>query len=90
MNAIISMILSVILSLNVYPMCLVVTELDYENEQVVFENSTGFEYRNDDGIEDQAVGDLFAAIMWNNNTPWTIEDDVIIFAHYSSFSVKGY
>ncbi len=45
MNAIISMILSVILSLNIYPMCLVVTELDYENEQVIFENSTGFEYR---------------------------------------------
>lgn len=90
MNTIIAILISILLNFGLYPSTMVVTDLDYENDQVIFQTATGFEYRNYDGIEDQEIGDLFGMIMWDNNTPEDISDDIIIWGHYSGFNVTNY
>ena len=87
MNSIVSFLLSIILSLNIYPTCAVVRDVNHTTGTVTFETATGFQYVVEDAAEDQSVGDLFALIMWDNDTPWTIEDDVPIFGHYSSVTI---
>lgn len=87
MNTVISFLISIIFSLNIYPTCAVVTDVNYDTGVVTFETATHIEYKVEDAAEDQCVGDLFALIMWENNTPWTIEDDVVIFGYYSSFTI---
>lgn len=90
MSSILSALLSIILSLNIYPTVLVVSDLDYENGICVFENSNGIQYRPVDSLECQEVGDVFGAIMWDNNTPADNTDDLIIFACPSKFQIENF
>lgn len=89
MNSILSMLLTFILSFNIYPTVLVVSELDYENEVCVFKNSIEVEYRQPNTLECQKIGDVFGAIMWDNNTPADIRDDIIVFACPSNFKIEN-
>ena len=65
-----------------------VTGLDYDRDVVTVETKTGFVFRFD-GCEDYAEGDIVAMLMWDNSTPETIEDDLILYVNYSGFYVKG-
>lgn len=89
MNSILSALLSLILSLNIYPTVLVVSDLDFENGICQFENSIGVQYRPEDSLECQEIGDVFGAIMWDNNTPADITDDLIVFACPSKFRIEN-
>lgn len=68
---------------DVYPAVGVVTDLDYENDLVIFEDC------NQDlwvieGIEDWFIGDIGALLMDDMETE-SIYDDEIVVAHYAGF-----
>lgn len=79
-------IFCVLFELNVYPATLVVTNVDYENYKIEFENATGYHYEVDEYPEDYQVGDVVSAIMYGNQTP-EITDDVIVTCRYSGFVI---
>jgi len=89
MSSVLSMLLTFILSFNIYPTVLVVSDLDYENEICVFENSIGIQYRPEGSLECQEIGDVFGAIMRDNNTPADISDDYVVFACPSKFRIEN-
>lgn len=64
-----------------YPQTFVVTEIDYDEDVVYMETSTGMIFSFDE-VEDFQVGDIVSAIMWNCGTP-NITDDAIISYKYS-------
>lgn len=68
----------------IYPSTMIVTHVDCFTDSVVVENSTGFVYSYF-GVEDIIPGDVVSVVMYNNGTPWTIEDDQVISARYSGF-----
>ena len=67
-------------SFNIYPLCGIVTEINYEEDYIVIEDFYGniwiFE-----GIEDWAENDVVAMIMDDHGTE-RIEDDIIIDIRY--------
>lgn len=65
-----------------YPTAAVVT--DITDDVVTVETSTGFLYQYTGG-DDDMVGDMVAMIMYNNGTPETILDDIIISHRYTGF-----
>lgn len=68
----------------IYPSTMVITDIDYATDTVVVENATGFVYTFE-GVEDLLPGDFMSVIMYNNGTPWTIEDDQVVSARYSGY-----
>ena len=67
-----------------YPTCMEVTNLDFENDIVTLETSEGFVYEMY-GCEDYYVGDLASVVMFNNMTFNTITDDIIVSANYAGY-----
>ena len=72
----------------IYPSTMVITHVDYFTDTVIVENATGFQYHFE-GVEDLIPGDVVSVVMYNNGTPWTIEDDQVVSARYSGF-IKEY
>lgn len=68
----------------IYPNTMVITYIDYPTDTVVCETASGFVYAFE-GVEDLIPGDYVSVIMYNNGTPWTIEDDWVISARYSGY-----
>ena len=68
----------------IYPSTMVITHVDYFTDTVIVETSAGFRY-DFQGVEDLIPGDVVSLIMYNNGTPWTIEDDQVVSARYSGF-----
>ena len=72
-----------IASAEIYPAVGVVTDLDYENDLVIFEDCNQdlwiFE-----GIEDWDIGDIGALLMDDMETE-SIYDDMILSARYAGF-----
>lgn len=71
---------------NVYPLVVVVSEVDRAQDIVTFETSNGdlFEW---EGVEDLEVNDTCALMMCDMGTP-EIKDDVILSIRYSGFEVE--
>lgn len=71
---------------NVYPLVVVVSEVDRAQDIVTFETNNGdlFEW---EGIEDLEVNDTCALIMCDMGTPGN-KDDVILSIRYSGFEVE--
>lgn len=68
----------------IYPSTMVITHVDYFTDTVIVETSVGFRY-DFQGVEDLIPGDVVSVVMYNNGTPWTIEDDQVVSARYSGF-----
>ena len=70
-------------SAEIYPAVGVVTDLDYENDLVIFED-----YNQNlwiiEGIEDWDIGDIGALLMDDMETE-SIYDDMILLARYAGF-----
>lgn len=73
----------------IYPSTMVITHVDYFTDTVVIENATGFRYHFE-GVEDLVPGDVVSVVMYNNGTPWNIEDDEVISARYSGFVIEDF
>ena len=71
---------------NVYPLVVVVSEVDRAQDIVTFETNNGdlFEW---EGIEDLEINDTCALLMCDMGTP-EIKDDVILSIRYSGFEVE--
>lgn len=70
----------------VYPLVAVVREVSYEQDTVLFEDSTGHRWRIR-GAEDWQVGDC-AGLLMNDNGTSNVRDDTVIAARYSAWSVR--
>lgn len=72
--------------INVYPLVVVVSEVDRAQDIVTFETNNGdlFEW---EGIEDLGVNDTCALMMCDMGTP-EIKDDIILSVRYSGFEVE--
>lgn len=70
-----------------YALTVCVAEINWTEDFVVYETHNGhrFEWG---GVEDQETGEIYALMMDDNGTPETIEDDVIISARYSGWSIN--
>lgn len=69
---------------NIYPMAMVVFEINNKTDTVVFKDFNGNLWNYTNGTEDWAVGDLAGIIMYDNNTE-IIYDDIIIDARYCGY-----
>lgn len=71
---------------NIYPIVVVVSEVNRAQDIVTFETNNGdlFEW---EGIEDLEVNDTCALMMCDMGTP-EIKDDVILSIRYSGFEVE--
>lgn len=67
-----------------YPRLFVVTEIDQLNDFITLQDFNGFMFLYE-GCEDWVIGDLVAAIMWDNDTFRTITDDIIISIRYEGY-----
>ena len=82
----ISFLLSIILTIGIYPAAGEVVGTDVETDTVYVETTDGnvwdFEA---DGVEDWLIGDKCALIFYNNETA-EIEDDMIVMSRYIGFN----
>ena len=69
-----------------YPLTAVVVDLDYNEDILVLEDGAELVWEFE-GIEDFEIGDIVSLLMWDNNTPDSIYDDVILLVYYSGFSI---
>lgn len=71
---------------NIYPLVVVVSEVDRARDIVAFEANNGdlFEW---EGVENLEVNDTCALMMCDMDTP-EIKDDVILSIRYSGFEVE--
>lgn len=69
----------------IYPACFVVDEIDKENDLLYLVTPAGMIYTWE-GIEDYMIGDITAAIMYNNGTDDTITDDIVIDLRYVGYT----
>jgi hypothetical protein len=67
-----------------YSWCGIITVMDYKNDLVTVETANGLQYTFY-GCEDYFGGDLVDLLMWDNGTPETVLDDLVIDANYSGF-----
>lgn len=67
-----------------YAKSAVVVEVDYENDVVTVEDFNGnlWEF---EGCEDWLTGDVCAMVMYDNDTPETIYDDIILDMRYDGW-----
>lgn len=68
-------------SYSIYDKLMTVTGIDYKNDIVVLKDEDGYLWEFD-GCEDWLIGDSCLCEMANNNTPYTIFDDIIIHTIY--------
>lgn len=68
----------------IYPAVGIVTKVDYETDMVTVQKATGVEYQFE-GVEDLLEGDVMALLMYNNLTPETNADDVVLSARYGGY-----
>ena len=70
-----------------YTLTVYVAEIDRAEDIVTYETHSGhrFEWQ---GVEDQETGEVYSLMMDDNGTAETIEDDSIISARYSGWSIK--
>lgn len=68
-----------------YPATLVITAI--QDDVVTLETSTGISYQFT-GAEDWTEGELVSVLMYNNGTPETIRDDVMMVRRSTGFSVN--
>lgn len=78
------LILTLILTANIYPTSGKVVKLNALEDTVTFETSSGLLYEFY-GIEDWYLGDHVAAIMYDNGTPETVVDDEIMSVRYTGY-----
>lgn len=93
MNTVISLILSIIATLGLYPRAGFITGVTYaENElcKYTIQDAAGLTWSTIESWDDMSVGDGVSMIMYNNGTPENIYDDVIISAKYSGFSLPNW
>lgn len=69
-----------------YPATGYVVDIDIDRNVVTFEDADGYLWEID-GIEDWEPGDLAALLMHDSGTPDNVEDDVILSAVQSGFSL---
>ena len=69
-----------------YSTCMVITEINYNEDIVVCETGSGFIY-SFYGIEDLFINDIIICTMDDNGTPKNIKDDKIVDIKYSGFSL---
>lgn len=69
-----------------YPLTAVVVDLDYDEDVLILEDGAELVWEFE-GIEDFEIGDIVSLLMWDNNTPDSIYDDVILLVYYSGFSI---
>ena len=69
-----------------YPLTAVVVDLDYNEDVLILEDGAELVWEFE-GIEDFEIGDIVSLLMWDNNTPDSIYDDVILLVYYSGFSI---
>jgi len=80
---IITLVMTLIAALGLYPRAGYVCELDRENDTVIIEDASGFLWEIEE-IEDWCVGDGCAMIMYDNGTP-EVFDDAIVSIRYNGF-----
>ena len=68
----------------IYPAVGIVTKVDYDADVVTVRKATGAEYEFE-GVEDLLEGDVMALLMYNNLTPTTNADDIVLSARYGGF-----
>lgn len=68
----------------IYTRCMEVTNLNYETDEVTCVDAVGFEWKFK-GCEDYYEKDIVCAIMDNQATEETIEDDIILDVDYSGY-----
>ena len=68
----------------IYPISMIVTEIDYENDLVTIVdfNGNAFQFFS---CEDWCENDICAVIMDDNGTPETIYDDIITQVRYCGY-----
>lgn len=76
--------LSLISSGVFYPDTMKITEIDRENDLVICETSTGFEYAFY-GAEDYQPGWLVSVIMFNNLTDAVLDDEIVAARYAGDF-----
>lgn len=69
-----------------YPSAGYVVDIDIDRDTVTFEDADGYLWEID-GVEEWEPGDLAALLMHDNGTPDSVEDDVILSAVQSGFSL---
>lgn len=69
-----------------YPSAGYVVDIDIDRNTVTFEDADGYLWEID-GAEDWEPGDLAVMLMHDNGTPNDMEDDVILSAVQSGFSL---
>lgn len=69
-----------------YPATATVTNLDYENDIVTCETSTGIEYTFE-GTEDYEVDDVVALICYDINENGYVKDDEVVSARYGGYQI---
>lgn len=78
-----SLILSVIAAVGLYPRTGYIVELS--TETVVIEDATGLLWEIENDADDWCVGDGVSMIMYDNGTEDSICDDCVVVARYSGF-----
>ena len=73
---------------HIYPRTGIVTEVNYEADTVTFTDCAGLSWVLDSS-EDWGEGDLASCVMYDNGTPNTIFDDVILMARYAGMIEDG-
>lgn len=71
---------------NVYPLVVVVSEVDRAQDIVTFETNNGVLF-GWEGVEDLEVNDTCALLMCDMGTP-EVKDDAILSIRYSGFEVE--
>lgn len=69
-----------------YPLTAVVVDLDYNEDVLILEDGAELVWEFE-GTEDFEIGDIVSLLMWDNNTPDSIYDDVVLLVYYSGFSI---
>ena len=83
MQSIIAFIMAVISAIGLYPRTGYITEI--ADGKCVVEDSVGIEWEFETDADDWLVGDGIAMIVYDNETPDTIYDDVVVASRYSGF-----
>lgn len=66
-----------------------VISVGYSADVVTVEDSVGFRWEFN-GCEDWIVGDVADLLMWDNNSPESILDDVVLDARYSGYNIADF
>ena len=71
-----------------YPRLAIFTKLDYELDIVTVTDAAGFDWQFD-CCDDWVMGDYVTMMMYDSETPYEIEDDVIVLAFWGGWTAKN-